>query len=201
MKTYQYFVFPSLITEVVCDDYDRIRDDLISWIYDYQSRNPEGAIASNRGGWQSVSSEPIEEDAFLYFKDYIALHASKVLNEIYPNQEFHLGNMWVNINRKGDYNVTHAHPMSSISGVFWVKTSENCGSLKFHNPHTFGQYELICTMDDEMKKKSNFYELFGFPPQEGRLVLFPSELLHHVDVNESDEDRISISFNLRMNYC
>ena len=32
-------------------------------------------------------------------------------------------------------------------------------------------------------------------PQEGMLVLFPSYLHHSVDINQSEEDRIIISFN------
>ena len=33
-------------------------------------------------------------------------------------------------------------------------------------------------------------------PEEGVVLLFPSHLLHRVELNESNEDRISISFNL-----
>ena len=37
---------------------------------------------------------------------------------------------------------------------------------------------------------------WSYPPQEGRLILFPAWLSHGVRENETDEDRISISFNL-----
>ena len=36
----------------------------------------------------------------------------------------------------------------------------------------------------------------SYPPKEGRLVLFPSWVSHGVRENHTDEDRISISFNL-----
>jgi uncharacterized protein (TIGR02466 family) len=35
-----------------------------------------------------------------------------------------------------------------------------------------------------------------FNPLEGRMLIFPSYLAHQVEPNESDEDRISVSFNL-----
>jgi len=37
---------------------------------------------------------------------------------------------------------------------------------------------------------------FQVEPKEGRLVLFPSWLTHRVSVNRTDEERISIAFNL-----
>ena len=36
---------------------------------------------------------------------------------------------------------------------------------------------------------------FGFIPQEGDLVLFPSAMIHYVEPHSSDFERISIAFN------
>ena len=36
---------------------------------------------------------------------------------------------------------------------------------------------------------------FTLPMNEGELILFPSNLQHSVPQNESDEERISLSFN------
>ena len=37
-----------------------------------------------------------------------------------------------------------------------------------------------------------------FPPAENKLILFPAWLLHMVGKSASDEDRISISFNIHV---
>ena len=34
------------------------------------------------------------------------------------------------------------------------------------------------------------------PYQDGTMLLFPSEMSHRVEINETDEDRLSISFNI-----
>ena len=39
---------------------------------------------------------------------------------------------------------------------------------------------------------------YDFYPKEGRLLLFPSHLTHLVQQNESRQDRVSISFNIRI---
>ena len=35
--------------------------------------------------------------------------------------------------------------------------------------------------------------------KDGTIILFPSMMTHRVEINETDEDRISISFNLKIN--
>jgi len=84
-----------------------------------------------------------------------------------------------------------------MSGIFWVKAPENCGKLIFQNPHSFAENWLIESADVDVKKRLNYHHTFEFAPQEGTLVMFPSHLMHLVEPNESDEDRISIAFNLQ----
>lgn len=192
MKICNYAVFPSIITETQCDLYHYIRDDLIDWIYKYQSTTKSVSI-SNRGGWQSPGNFH-EQESFLEFKNYIWNSTFETLS-LY-DRRFSLANMWININKKGDYNVLHSHPNSVLSGVFWVKTPKNCGKLVFDNPRSFIEYNLIECINVDIKKTINIYHTFEFMPQEGTLLTFPSHLQHFVEANESDEDRISIAFNL-----
>jgi len=54
-------------------------------------------------------------------------------------------------------------------------------------------------MHPEMKQASehpNFKSHFYIQPVENLLLIFPSYLLHEVEMNNSNEKRISISFNL-----
>lgn len=192
MRIHNYTVFPQIITETECDLYNSIRNDLINWIYNYQSKT-ETVLHSNRGGWQSPDNF-YNDESFLKFKQYILDHIFQSLTHY--NIQFKLNNMWININKKDNYNIAHAHPGSHLSGVFWIKASDKCGNLVFNNPHSFVSHRLIRSTDDELKRKINYTTKFYFKPTEGTLVLFPSHLQHYVESNESDEDRISISFNL-----
>jgi uncharacterized protein (TIGR02466 family) len=193
MRVHNYTVFPSIITETECDLYHYIRKDLIDWIYKYQSTT-ETVHISNRGGWQSPSDFHTLE-SFSEFKNYIWNNTFETLSHY--NRKFELSNMWININKKGNYNTTHNHPGCLMSGVFWVKAPENCGKLIFLNPHSFVEDWLIESADVDVKKRLNYHHTFEFMPQEGTLVMFPSHLMHLVEMNESDEDRISIAFNLQ----
>lgn len=193
MNIVNYAVFPSIITEIECDFYQHICDPLIDWIYQYQ-KTTETVILSNRGGWQSPS-DFWQQESFLEFKNYILTNAFSALR--YYNLEFNLSNMWININKKGDYNVSHNHPGATMSGVFWVKTSPKCGPLVFDSPNNFTEFKLIKKIDNNMRENFHCDMSFVFgKPKPGIMVLFPSHLKHFVEPNESDEDRISIAFNL-----
>ena len=49
---------------------------------------------------------------------------------------------------------------------------------------------------EEFQKKSSAYPVYMFPPTEGTILLFPASIMHKVESNQSDEDRISVAFNL-----
>lgn len=194
MKTYDHNLFPCIVSEIECDFYNYIKEDLISWIYNYQSKT-EGVYYSNMGGWQSPHKFHLEP-SFEEFKSYILSNALKSLSDY--SCKFILSSMWININKNGDYNTYHDHAGSLLSGVFWVKTPDNCGNLIFRSPHSFSEHILYENMNPEKAKRLNYYHSYHFLPKEGQMLLFPSHLLHTVYSNNSTEDRISIAFNLRI---
>lgn len=193
MNVHNYSVFPSIITEVECDCFNHIRDPLIEWIENYVTTNG-GVVLSNRGGWQSPS-DFYQLDSFEQYLDYILTYAISALS--FYNLDFKLTNMWININKRGDYNISHCHPDSIMSGVLWIKCPQDCGSLVFNSPNVFLESKLLSSIDKNIKDRVNYHDSFVFnEPSEGRMILFPSHLYHHVESNESEDDRISIAFNL-----
>lgn len=192
MKIRNYSVFPSIITEVDCPCFQSIKPNLINWIYDFQKKS-ESVNFSNRGGWQS-NSDFWKQESFFHFYEYIFLCISSSIK--FYNREFDMGNMWVNINKKGNYNIEHDHPRSILSGVLWVQIPQNSGNLRFPSPKIFLECDLLDSANENFKQQFNYYQAFDFTPKEGLIVMFPSHMRHLVEENESDQDRISISFNL-----
>jgi uncharacterized protein (TIGR02466 family) len=192
MNTFHHAVFPSIISEIESPCFDLIQQSMIDWIYQYQKTN-EGVVISNRGGWQSPSNFFMQE-TFAEYRQYILQNALSGVS--FYNCNFNLSNMWININRHGDYNVAHCHPLSVLSGVLWVKTPKNCGTLKFDSPNLFSEHELISNVSNDVRRDANYTSFITFEPSAGKIILFPAHLYHYVEPNESDEDRISIAFNL-----
>jgi uncharacterized protein (TIGR02466 family) len=88
---------------------------------------------------------------------------------------------WVNYSAMHNYQEYHKHGYVGISGVYYLKTNEQDGRLRFHT--------LLPSFEDT----DNFVY---YQPQEGKIILFPSWAPHSVETNKTDSVRVSISFNL-----
>jgi len=154
-----------------------------------------GVQISNIDGWQSddlVFPNPLNN---------IAQTACNVGQTYFENlngkkeyQTF-LDNMWININPKGGYNMPHIHPKTFVSGVVYVKTPQNCGKIWFMHPSDAIEYDWLSKpyWKEYIENTSRLYYMNVQPKM---LYIFPSWLKHGVEPNTSDEDRISISFNI-----
>ena len=187
-------IFPSSIHSLGIDNFDDYRDKLIEEIYQERDEDPIGRKISNHGGWQS-NQITIQKDRSELLKEIITNSVSKlpISEGVYAAVEG-----WKNINEPGNFNVKHNHPRSNLSGVLWIKAAKDSGNIVFTSPHIFNRYQELDSYTDEFKLNSNCYMTYYFPPKEGRLLIWPSDLEHEVKENKSDEDRISYSFNITL---
>lgn len=147
---------------------------------------------SNVGGFQSNNLN-IEENVLKSLIKNILTNSNIFSNEILKiKNKINISNIWVNINGYKDFNKPHTHPFSIISGVFYVKTPKNCGNIIFLNDSKIENYILEGIVDYNQYNSSYWF----LPAKENTLYLFPSWLNHYVEPNLSNEERISISFNL-----
>ena len=187
-------IFPSSIHSLGIDNFDDYRSKLIEEIYQERDEDPIGRKISNCGGWQS-NQITIQKDRSELLKEIIRNSVSKlpILEGVYASVEG-----WKNINEPGNFNVKHNHPRSDLSGVLWIKTPKDSGNLVFTSPQFFNRYHELDSYTNEFKFSSNSYMTYYFPPTEGKVLIFPSNLEHEVKENKSDEDRISYSFNITL---
>ena len=155
----------------------------------------EGVKVSNKKGWHSDYIFPDNENIEL-FKPLIT-ELPRVLKHL-PFKPIisEVTNIviWANIGDKYSYNIAHNHPGCDISGVYYVKVPEgDCGNILFNDPRHSWVYGNRFFVD-----RYACGETAPRFPVEGNMYLFPSCLDHSVEPNNTDEDRISISFNLNL---
>tara|TARA_B100000482_G_C12504191_1_gene257809 strand:+ start:153 stop:749 length:597 start_codon:yes stop_codon:yes gene_type:complete len=186
-------LFPSSVHLMDIENYDVVKEEALSFIYQEQENNPSSVYKSNRGGWQSDSDYHEWNNIIKRIVDKgLSKHSEFYLD--YRKLEYHA--LWFNINKKGNYNHQHDHPRCDLSGVLWIKTPPNCGKIKFESSHSYVANAHLSSLNEKYKYDTHNYTQFNFNTVEGRMLIFPSYLRHSVEVNESDEDRISVSFNL-----
>ena len=108
--------------------------------------------------------------------------------------ELKITGMWSIINPANASNSRHIHSNNFISAAYYIKAPDKCGDIVFHDPRSANVIRS--------PKISNINKMnsttFSVKPQNGLLVLFPSYLHHSVNINESEEERIVLSFNINL---
>jgi len=162
--------------------------------YSYKlKKKSKSKIMSNQGGWQSPSIDTREipkETTPLILKIEKAVQEYSELFKFKKRVKF--SNMWININSYKDSNSIHTHPGCLISGVYYIKTSKNCGNITFKKSSNIDYHVQGEKVTEWNSLNTVFWSL---PAVENTLYLFPSWVKHLVPLNYSKEDRISLSFN------
>jgi hypothetical protein len=135
------------------------------------------------GRWENsyleVDLVPSVRTAMRLARDMAKKKLSKstlALYEALPNMHNPHPPFWFNIAKVGELTGVHDHAQfSSISGVVYLKSNLLSGDLYFQKE---GEDDLLII------------------PEVGKMVLFPSHLKHGVHPNKSDDERISLAFNL-----
>jgi len=144
----------------------------------------EGVSKSNRLGWQSGDElhhdEPFAELAGLV-EQFVEQHVAASFPKV---ERFELVSMWGNINPPGAANFHHTHE-HTVSGVFYLEVPEDSGRLHLCDPRIRN-----LGLAGEERIKSVATNPHG-------VLLFPAWLEHFVGTNLSDQERLSVAFNIK----
>ena len=180
--------FPTIIyAEDFKLDTNKIAQDIIQW-----SRQDSGVTKTNVNGWHSETNMH-EKSEYKPLVNELFRMAHQIFEEEWLEREPFLGNMWANINPFGGYNKPHVHPNALFSGVYYIKTPPNCGRLVCQDPRP-GIQTCMPTRKKGQPPKHLWRDVH-LQPQENRAIIFPAWLWHSVEPNQSNENRISVSFN------
>ena len=108
---------------------------------------------------------------------------------------------WFNFYKKGEYQEYHTHPSSHFSCIYYLDTQENDAKTIFHRP----PHQLIYNPKENISfspttlQNSIYLDSVHYNPIKGRLLIFKSDTLHMVQQKESENIRITISYNFAEN--
>ena len=168
-------------------DNQMFANEIVMW-----SKRDPGVKKTNRNGWHSTTEmhkmpvfQPLVNELFIMMND--------IWKEEWLDREPVLGNMWANINPPGGMNRAHQHPNSLWSGVYYIKAPKNSGHLKIDDPRSSAA--MSRPRQKEGPVPARLFRETHYEPIAGRCIMFPSWLMHCVDPNNSNDIRISVSFN------
>jgi uncharacterized protein (TIGR02466 family) len=137
--------------------------------------------------------EKIVESLYLCVSDYF--------KKSHPRgYEPYFTTSWLNYQKPGENFFLHDHPEMVMAFTYYLVSDENSGDLLLLDPRGSINWDWEnCSFD---KKYSGYTgsKCKTIKPKPGKLVFFPSYLLHMVEQNNSKRTRISISGNIRNGY-
>lgn len=143
--------------------------------------------------WQRNDNNYFTQDTFLHKKQQYE-HLTSWFNDClqYTAQrkrymfhgKFIITQCWANKTTMNGSHHIHNHPNSLLSGIFYLNDST---PTRFLQPLVW-DVPLIQSMNDESTTSTVQSEC-------GKLLIFPSTLLHGTDAHTTTEDRYSMSFN------
>ena len=181
---------------------DCVTIDQLDDVYKFcmtECNNDSGKISSNVGGWQSKD---------YFYQQLTDTPLKSVLNIILDNindcmktmgspAKVKFANIWMNVNFFENTNKLHTHG-GVLSGVFYVKTPPNSGSIYFSREFDLANW-FIGSIMSQHNTEASVTEMQLYPA-ERMLVLFPAWVPHGVKPHNTIENRVSISFNTQLDF-
>ena len=188
--------FPEPVFKYKLKDFKNLNKDLVKYIYELQGEDSNGLERSNKGGWHSKNFDltvksSIQKKFIIKVQEYI-LNVFQSCGWKTENQNIRITEMWAIINKRDNFNVLHTHPNCYLSAAYYVKAPKKCGRFQVENPNIAKKHSYPeINIRNELNTEGAAIDI-----DEGDLLIFPAYLPHKVGKNESDEDRIVISFNI-----
>lgn len=186
--------FSTPIWTGIVDDYENVNTELFNLIQNLKKQNPGGMQKSNNLGWHSPDldlNNGVIKEFFLKISPMVKEVSQDMCWDL-KNFKIKVINCWSIVNKKFASNAGHIHANSLISSAYYINADKNCGKIVFDDPRPGASI-----------KKGPYSSLGNWnqgnvtiEPKNGLLVMFPSYLVHHVQPNMSDTERVILSFNI-----
>ena len=188
---------PNCVWTFTLPDHREVNRRLLRLIEAERRASPESRECAGREMWQSsrqvTEDEPVREVFKTIFEHayYIADFLRWDIAGCKPVVKV----CWANIHPTGSYHTRHIHPASvHLSGVYYIKTSRNCGNIVFHDLARF--LGLWGAAPKTLEPTNYNQSRFSVEPEDGLGLLFPGYIMHEVETNRSEEDRVGLAFNI-----
>jgi uncharacterized protein (TIGR02466 family) len=145
--------------------------------------------------YASLDDLPRRATAFGLLKRRLDRHAAayaKALALDLGRRRLALDALWVNVLARGGAHSGHIHPLSVLSGTYYVAMPRGAGGLRLEDP----RLPLMMAAPPRHAEAEEAQKRFIYlTPEAGTLLMWESWLRHEALPNAARSPRISISFN------
>lgn len=125
------------------------------------------------------------------FIDKMKEYEEEVIGGLSP-AELYITQSWISDTNKEGHHVGHNHDNSLFSAILYISVPDN-GCINFlHKNRLFEAFNFLTPFQKETPYNRTITKLYV---KDGDFVIFPSWLMHSVDINNSDKNRMVLAAN------
>ena len=179
------YFFPTPVYYTDLAQAQELNARLVADIRAWRERDPGGTFRSNvpqLGGWHSATDMHLRVEFTDLTREIFDLIYGVFRDQGYDDAyEPVCDSMWANVNPRGAFNRHHTHPHALWSGVYYVRTPDECGLLCLTDPRP--QAHVITPYFDPGRRSAHTWAEVYYQPVAGRLIAFPGWLVHSTHPN------------------
>ncbi len=145
--------------------------------------------------YSSISDLPKRSPTFEKLRlriDREIMRFARELDFDLQGQRLVMTSCWINMMGKHSHHSFHLHPLSALSGTYYLRVPKGSGDLKIEDPRITG---FMGSPPRRRSAREANLRYIDLKPRQGEVILFESWLKHEVTPNRSDSERVSVSFN------
>ena len=147
--------------------------------------------------YASLNDLPWRYPCFADLTNHLEKHAGQFARKLewdLGDRPLTLDSLWINVLPPGGYHASHIHPLSVISGTYYVEVPKGAASLKIEDPRSG---RMMAAPPRKKNSRRDNQPFIYATPKPGTILMWESWLRHEVPMNAGKSERISISFNFR----
>lgn len=191
-----HLLFPTVVQVSQVQDHEQVNADLLPQIEQVRRSQPNSKPQSWACEVYTTIGDPhslLERPGTERFREVAERKVRAYALSLGMDVDRHpprISECWLNVYQSRHSQEIHLHRNSVISGIYYVKAPPGSGATLFYSPQSDVMLEPPSTVANKLNAK-----VTGFPPVEGRMILFRSSVRHSVLPGNMDGERITIAFD------
>jgi uncharacterized protein (TIGR02466 family) len=137
--------------------------------------------------WESAFDFLEQKQSLIDLKLWIIGESTSMISDLNKaNYRTVITESWAHVTRSGGYHRPHYHSNSTWSGIFYIDSDIEENGNNWYLPYVLERKPGLDFAEDRFSSR--------FVP--GRMILFPSTLMHDAEPYQGKDARILIGFNL-----
>lgn len=195
-----HHLWPTIVLERVVPGHEPANRELLQLIRELERDNPDLTTDYAAGNFLTL-----DHPAVGWLRDCVNVTVRDYLRHAHMDYDIAWTlHGWANVNRFGDYHDCHNHPHAYLSGTYYVQIPTAMERLRVRRDARPGRLSLY-----DPRSSANMTAIRGDPnieaehtvdPAPGLIALWPAFVHHFVHPNLSRQERVSVSFNVMLEW-